>query len=614
MRLPQIQGLRALAALLVVFYHTGFIAGGYIGVDVFYVISGFLITGLIVREVESASSFNFRAFYKRRIVRLLPASFFIALITVAFTFFAVAPSLRTQLAREFLVANTYTSNFLFAYWDNDYQNLDAQPSVFLHYWSLAVEEQFYFVWPFLLVLFHKVKSLGIRKGVLLTGIISFITSIVCTYLYPVWAFYSLPTRAWELAAGALLALYVKELSAFSQRCIPYLGCALVLFSSFYLNNQDRFPGYKALLPVLGTFLLLLSMNSWPFFLQSIFTSRVAIWLGNISYSTYLWHWPILVVPVLYLGRELKFPELLICIALTIAFAHWTTKYVENPIRSMAISQIRAAVLLIASICIAGTISLFIASTNNSQITVQNSTLSFDYEKTIRKPLIYADKCHVSHGQSFSPQCLYGDKGSKKSLVLFGDSHAAQWFPALDIFAKTNGYQLFSFTKSACPAANVELPDKGGFKDAECKKWRQSILQRIKEISPAAVIMSGFQHFSPPGNVTNSELWWKRGLSSLHSELQNVDSRLIYIGDTPVPMVNVPECLATQNSLECTKVIESSEWKTSDFLFINPTSWLCKNTCPVVIGNIVVYRDRSHISVDMALRLTEELSLELSSRL
>ena len=149
---------------------------------------------------------------------------------------------------------------------------------------------------------------------------------------------------------------------------------------------------------------------------------------------------------------------------------------------------------------------------------------------------------------------------------------------------------------------------------KCKKWRQSILQRIKEISPAAVIMSGFQHFSPPGNVTNSELWWKRGLSSLHSELQNVDSRLIYIGDTPVPMVNVPECLATQNSLECTKVIESSEWKTSDFLFINPTSWLCKNTCPVVIGNIVAYRDRSHISVDMALRLTEELSLELSSRL
>ncbi len=125
MRLPQIQGLRALAALLVVFYHAGFIDGGYIGVDVFYVISGFLITGLIVREIEHARTFDFRAFYKRRIMRLLPASFFIALMTVILTFFAIAPSLRTQLAKEFLTANTYTSNFLFAYWDNDYQNLDA---------------------------------------------------------------------------------------------------------------------------------------------------------------------------------------------------------------------------------------------------------------------------------------------------------------------------------------------------------------------------------------------------------------------------------------------------------------------------------------------------------
>ena len=614
MRLPQIQGLRALAALLVVFYHAGFIDGGYIGVDVFYVISGFLITGLIVREIEHARTFDFRAFYKRRIMRLLPASFFIALITLILTFFAIAPSLRTQLAKEFLTANTYTSNFLFAYWDNDYQNLDAQPSVFLHYWSLAVEEQFYFVWPFMLVLFYKIKSLGIGKGVLLTGFVSFVISILCTYLYPVWAFYSLPTRAWELAAGALLAIYSKGLSSFSQRSIPYLGAALLIFSSFYLNNQDRFPGYKALLPVLGTFLLLLSVNSWPSSLQRIFTSRITTWLGNISYSTYLWHWPILVLPVLYLGRELNTPELILCIVLTIACAHWTTKYIENPMRSMPISQIRTAILLLTSILIACAISLFISSTNNSQITVQNSSFSFDFEKTIRKPLINSDECHVTHGQSFSPRCLYGDKEGAKSLVLFGDSHAGQWFPALDNFAKTNGFQLFSFTKSACPAANVKLPDKGGFKDAECKKWRQSILKRIKEISPAAIIMSGFQHFTPPSNVTSAELWWKNGLSSLHKELQGAESRLIYIGDTPIPMVNVPECLAKKSIAECSKVKKSPEWKSSNFQFIDPTSWLCKKTCPVVMGNIVAYRDGSHISVDMALRLTEKLSMALSSRL
>jgi hypothetical protein len=321
-----------------------------------------------------------------------------------------------------------------------------------------------------------------------------------------------------------------------------------------------------------------------------------------------------VVPVLYLGRELSLQELIVCIVLTIICAHWTTKYIENPMRTISLGQIHTALLLLFSILIAAAISLFISSTNNSQITVQNSTFSFDYEKTIRKPVINADNCHVTHGQSISPQCLYGDKESKRSLVLFGDSHAGQWFPALENFASTNGYQLFSFTKSACPAANVELPDKGGFKDAECKKWRQSILKRIKEISPTAVIMSGFQHFTPPSNVANSELWWKAGLSSLRAELQDVDSRLIYIGDTPTPMVNVPECLSKKSIVECSKVKKSPEWKSSDFLFINPTPWLCTKNCPVVIGNVVAYRDRSHISVDMALRLTEDLSKALSSRL
>ena len=614
MRLPQIQGLRALAALLVVFYHARFIDGGYVGVDIFYVISGFLITGLIMKEVEGDGSFNFQAFYKRRILRLLPASFFIALVTVIVTFFAVAPSLRTQLAKEFLAANTYTSNFLFAYWNNDYQNLDAQPSVFLHYWSLAIEEQFYFVWPFLLVLFYKIKSLGVKKGVLMIGVASLFISIVGTHLYPVWSFYSLPTRAWELAAGSLLTLHAAKLSAFSKRLTPHLGLALLLFSALYLDNQDRFPGYKALLPVVGTFLLLLSVNSWPPVLQDIFGSKVAIWLGNISYSMYLWHWPILVVPVLFLGRELNTLELIGCIALTIACAHWTTKYIENPMRTLPLTPLRTAALLLTTILVSFLISLTISATNNSQITVQNSAFSFDYEKTIRKPSINADGCHITHGQSRSPQCLYGDEKARKSLVLFGDSHAAQWFPALNEFAKNNGYQLFSYTKSACPAANVKLPDNGGFKDSECKKWRQSILQRLKEIKPDAVIMSGFQHFTPPTDITNPENWWKQGLSKLHLELKVVDAQQIYIADTPIPQVNVPECLSNKSISDCSKVKKSPVWSVPGFTFIDPTSWLCDSSCPVVIDKTVAYRDRSHISVDMALHLSTQLSKALSSRL
>lgn len=614
MRLPQIQGLRALAALIVVFYHARFISGGYIGVDIFYVISGLLITNLIVREIEHEGLFKFRAFYKRRILRLLPASFFVSVVTVVFTFFVVSPSLRTQLAKEFLAANTYTSNFLFAHWNNDYQNLDAQPSVFLHYWSLALEEQFYFVWPFLLLIFYKTKALGIKRGVLLLGVLSLLASVVGTHLYPVWSFYSLPTRAWELAAGSLIALHATKLSAISSKLAPYLGLGMLLLSAFYLDDQDRFPGYKALLPVAGTCLLLLSVNSWPRSLRSFFSSKVACWLGDISYSTYLWHWPILVVPVLFLGRELTIIELFVCIVLTITFAYLTTKYIENPPRRMPLSGVHAAALLFLSILSAILISLLISSTNNSQINVKNSSFSFDFEKTIRKPSINSDGCHVKHGESKSPLCLYGDMQSKKSLVLFGDSHAAQWFPALEIFAQAKGYQLYSYTKSACPAAKVELPNRDGFRNSECQKWRQSIVKRIEEISPVAVIMSGFQHFKPPSNVTNSEEWWKVGMSRLQEDLKDNDTLQIYLGDTPNPMVNVPECLSRNSFSECSKVEFSPVWSIPSFSFIDPTSWLCTNTCPVVIGKTVAYRDGSHISVDMALQLYEELSKALSLRL
>jgi hypothetical protein len=204
--------------------------------------------------------------------------------------------------------------------------------------------------------------------------------------------------------------------------------------------------------------------------------------------------------------------------------------------------------------------------------------------------------------------------SKKSLVLFGDSHAAQWFPALEIFAQAKGYQLYSYTKSACPAAKVELPNRDGFRNSECQKWRQSIVKRIEEISPVAVIMSGFQHFKPPSNVTNSEEWWKVGMSRLQEDLKDNDTLQIYLGDTPNPMVNVPECLSRNSISECSKVEFSPVWSIPSFSFIDPTSWLCTKTCPVVIGKTVAYRDGSHISVDMALQLSEELSKALSLRL
>jgi peptidoglycan/LPS O-acetylase OafA/YrhL len=220
-RVLQIQGLRALAALLVVVFHAKFAPGGFIGVDIFYVISGYLITGLILREIESTGSLNLTSFYQRRIKRLLPTSIFVLFVTAAVGVFVLPDISRQALGRDLVAAATYVSNYLFAWWQNDYQNLNATPSPFIHYWSLAVEEQFYLVWPIFVLLLSRFGKRSIFIGIATATSLSLLLSIVQTQTSPIWAFYSLPTRAWELGIGALLLFVPTHL--WKYRFIPWLG-------------------------------------------------------------------------------------------------------------------------------------------------------------------------------------------------------------------------------------------------------------------------------------------------------------------------------------------------------------------------------------------------------
>jgi len=204
MRITQIQGLRALAAILVTIFHARLMPGGFIGVDIFYVISGYLITGLILREIEKTGTLDLKSFYQRRIKRLLPTSVFVLFVTAIFAWILFPPITRDALGRDLFAAATYISNYLFAWWQNDYQNLNATPSPFIHYWSLAVEEQFYLVWPIFILFLARYGKKIIFAGIAITTVASLLFSIYLTQVAPIWAFYSLPTRAWELGFGALL--------------------------------------------------------------------------------------------------------------------------------------------------------------------------------------------------------------------------------------------------------------------------------------------------------------------------------------------------------------------------------------------------------------------------
>jgi len=610
-RILQIQGLRALAALLVTIFHARLVPGGFIGVDIFYVISGYLITGLILREIEQTGSLDLNAFYQRRIKRLLPTSVFVLFITAIVGMFVLPAITRDALGRDLFAAAAYISNYLFAWWQNDYQNLNATPSPFIHYWSLAVEEQFYVVWPILLLLLARYGRRAIFWGISITTLLSLLLSVYQTQTSPIWAFYSLPTRAWELGVGALL-LFVPN-KVWRNRFIPWLGVIGIAIATFNFDENTAFPGVNAVLPVFATALLIGSISIWPRAFNDLSNNRISQWLGSISYPLYLWHWPALVLPSSALGRPLRIRERLFCILLTVVLAHLTSKFIEQPIRHKKIAGKKVYLFFVATTITSLVAGLIISATSSSMISVKGTNYKFNLIDVMEKPAVYGDDCHVNYGETKSGYCTYGDKKSDRTLVLYGDSHAAQWFPALEQIALERGYKLISLTKSACPAVDAPREDQGAFKNVHCEKWRQNSIARIKSIRPDAVITSSFQYFTTPSGFPSKSRWWDDGQRRLLSELRGSSNHLIYISDTPRPLRDIPNCLASRDSHSCDSTEKTRNVIINGFEEIDPTPWLCTSYCPAIKDGYVVYRDASHISVAASLALKPELEKALLAK-
>lgn len=611
MRIPQIQGLRALAALLVTIFHAKLMPGGFIGVDIFYVISGFLITGLILREIDDTGRLNLQEFYQRRIKRLLPTSVFVLFCTAIVGMFVLPPITRDALGRDLFAAATYVSNYLFAWWQNDYQNLDATPSPFIHYWSLAVEEQFYVIWPIFILFLSRFGKKAIFRGILISTALSIFWSVYQTQTSPIWAFYSLPTRAWELGIGALL-LFIPT-SFWKNRFIPWAGAIGIAVAVFIFNETTAFPGINALLPVVSTALLLGSISIWPRLFNDLSNNGIAQWLGAISYPLYLWHWPALVLPSSALGRPLRFYERFLCILLTIVLAHLTSKYVEQPIRHKKVGAKTTYLFFASTTMISLVAGVLIAASSTSVINVKGTNYSFDLNDVVKKPIVYDDGCHVNYGESKSGVCEYGDLKSDRTIVLYGDSHAAQWFPALEKIAKDRNIKLVSLTKSACPSVQVVRDDKGAFKSKDCDRWRENSIDRIKLIQPIAVIMSGFQYYKPADGFSDRQTWWNEGQTRLLKAIRGGSTNLIYISDTPHPLRDIPSCLATNDLAKCNTTQKTSNEIISGFSQIDPTPWFCSNVCPAVTDGFVAYRDASHITVAAALALAPKLDKVLQGK-
>ncbi|CAN2199851.1 COG1835 Predicted acyltransferases [Candidatus Nanopelagicaceae bacterium] len=608
-RIHQIQALRALAASLVVFFHANLSPGGFIGVDIFYVISGYLITGLIIKEIELTSAFGFKSFYLRRAKRLLPASLGILSLTAVISWLVLPATVRTDLGKDIVAATIYVSNYLFAFWQNDYQNLNATPSPVIHYWSLAVEEQFYIFWPIAIYTLWKFgKRSAVLAGVSAITILSFFFSLYLTERSPIWAFYSLPTRAWELGLGALILFIPKRIlqtRSIAKTLAIWFALSLLVFASFTFSEKTPFPGTSALIPTLAATIAIAFIASWPPILNDLSKLRIVQWLGEISYPFYLWHWPILVLPSTRFGRPLTLIERALLIALTALAADLTHRFIEKPIARTNPSQKKILQLSIFGTAGCALLAGAILLSSSNIISLSNGR-SVSIAAVMEKPKVYLDDCHVNNGETLSGECTYGDKGSQRTIVLYGDSHAAQWFPALEMISKDNGLKLVSLTKSACPAPEVKKVEIGAYKNADCFAWRKNAIKRIAEINPDAVLLSGFQHFDFPKNYSSREVWWAQGQQIAFNHLNGLAKRLIYITDTPHPIRDIPNCLASGAGEKCDGSEKSAAKVTGAFTVLNPTSWLCGNNCPAIVDGVVAYRDASHISVAMSEALAPKL--------
>lgn len=654
---PDIEGLRAVAVLIVLLYHAGVpgFSGGYVGVDVFFVVSGFLITGLLVRELQRSGTVRLLDFYTRRIRRLLPASALVALVTLLLMSVLLPPLLVADARPHAIATVSYWANVHLAVSGVDYQIADAAASPFQHYWSLAVEEQFYALWPvLLLVTWTGARRLGRDpvKVVLALLIVLVVTSlslsVVVTQWRQPWAFFLLPTRAWELAAGGALAVVLRDaapLAARSGAAVMALGMGGIALATVRFDEATAFPGWAAALPVAAALLALWGGSSTGA-LQTALSSGPAQAVGRRSYSLYLWHWPLLVLTDGIPGGDLPMVLRAVVLAVSGLLAVLTFWLVEDPVRrspalvghprrSVALGvagtalSIAAVVQVTAPPVVPTGAPLAAATTRDTSLdelfAEPVTAVPADLTPTLTDHGEGADPfddegCHQSLGRRAVTDngCEYGNVDANRTMFLMGDSHALHWFPALDRIAMEDEWRLVSYTKDACPAYDLPVFSPRLNRDyVECDEWREDVLDRIQREQPELVVLSnrGPRGHSPQPPMDE----WLAALEGVVERLPE-SSEVAVLGQNPTMPHDVPECLSDHlDDVEaCAAPVsavidgelqrgEEAAAARAGASYVDTTGLVCRTeSCVPIVGNLMVFRDSHHLSNAFAAALAPEL--------
>ena len=656
---PEIQGLRATAALLVAIYHIwlGRVSGG---VDVFFVVSGFLISKSLIGQASQHGQIAFAAFWGGLAKRLLPAACFV-LVAVTLASTVWLPKVRwAETIKEVVASGFYVVNWRLAFNSVDYLARDEALSPVQHFWALSVQGQFYLLWPILVSLVLVVVARDRRRirtaitAALLAVIAgSLAYSILATRDNQPFAYFNTLARVWEFALGGLLAalLPVMRLPVASRVLLGWIGLAAILTCGLVLEVSSVFPGYAALWPTLGAaFVIAAGTSGSAIGADRILASRPLAYLGDISYSLYLWHWPLLVFYRIHVERaHLTLLEGLAILATALVLAALTTRFVENPVRHSDIGTRKPAHALALGAACLGTVvvaaalwamlllnlrgkdgpvariddpnypgahALDVGASHALLPTVPVRPGPFAVRKDV--PSIYEDGCHQETEETAPLRCDYGNPKAEFLVALVGGSHAAHWLPALQLIAEREGWRIVTFTKSSCLFSAGPQFHNDGRSYPECTAWNDNVMSEVLRVRPDLVFTTSTTGQTDPESLPFGVLLaWRR--------LEQAGLGVVAIRDVPWMGLDVSECVDRKgpDSPECTRPrdivlarvdpVAALASRPRNVYFIDLSRYFCsETTCFPVAGNIMIYHDRHHITASYARSLADVLQQEIAA--
>jgi peptidoglycan/LPS O-acetylase OafA/YrhL len=648
---PDIEGLRGVAILLVVLFHAGVrgLSGGFVGVDVFFVLSGFFITGLLLRELENRGRIDLNEFYGKRALRLLPALLVVLLATLGAVMWLYAPIDRPAIAANARAVALYSGNIELAKNAVDYFGAGENP--LLHTWSLAVEEQFYLVWPLLFLMIGALYARSVmveedtqyvtRRRLLLwfaiAGAVSFVASVWITRAAQPWAFFGMPTRIWEFALGGALAVWLNEKTDRTNgpaTVVQLLGLIAIAIAVVTYDRATPYPGIAAVLPAMAAAAFIVGGSRAP---DSVVSRALGTawlrWLGRMSYAWYLWHWPLVGIGGV-LDWQIGVGGRLAWSGVALVLAWLTHRFIEQSAREGGrLARIPTRWLTPAALGASVGVALV---AQGAMVAAQRQVGRAPQRvfAAARSDRMNHD-CWATTAEDIKGPCEFGDKRSSTTVVLLGDSHAEHWLGALDRVGRERGWKIIAMVKGGCPVADMPELRQPRLKRwyHECTRYREAMVRRIIELRPALTILSSWDHYMPPDGKGSE--WqvtpnaWRTGLRRTYARLTAARIRTVAIRGTPRTWFDVPTCLsryaaklpaATRCEYERERALsrvaidaQNDAARGLPVRFVDMNDQICaRERCGVMRNGVVIFTDDNHLTASFSRSVAPVLAARIEA--